>query len=423
MQRRFWWLLVLLMLLLNAALWQRPSIARFLSNLAIRQATQDSVWAERLTTIARIVWRLTPEADLADARVARRNGDTDLFAKRLARARYFGVDVDRADREMLLSMAQGGQMATAGPKLADLVNSPAGDEVEISEAYAQGYIRIRNYQAALLLLEAWSKDFPSDSRPWAWLGQIHADLQANELAEAAYRKALKLNPNNYVAAHGLGTLLFDLKQPELAVPLFEVSKSKPSLVIESTISQVKCLRTLSRIDEANPIIAQLAEQFPKDYRVQTAFADALVEQGKYEQAEKALNPFISSGSLRRELRYTYAMALRGLGRTDEAQPHFDYAAESGKMIGEANRIAIQTKDEDKTVQMRYRLGTTFLKYGNFEDGLIWLNSILEIDPNNLETHRELAAYYGRHAPENPKFPSLSLKHLNAARAIQESTRK
>ncbi len=420
MQRRSWWLLVLLILLLNAALWQRPNIARFLANLAIRKASQESPWANRLASAARMVWRTTPEADLADARIARRNGDTELFAKRLARARYFGVDAERADREQLLSMAQAGQMSTAGPKLTDLVNSPGGDEVEISEAYAQGYIRLRNYQVALLLLEAWSKDFPNDSRPWAWLGQIHADLQANDLAETAFRKSLKLNPKNYIAAHGLGTLLFDLKRPEEAVPLFEISKSKPSLLIDATIAKVKCLRALTKLDEANQTIIQLAEQLPNDYQVQTAFADVLVEQGRYDEAEKALSRFVSAGSLRRELRYTYALALRGLGRIDEAQQHFEYAAESAKKIGEANRIAVQTKDEDKTVELRFQLGTTFLKYGNIEDGLIWLNGVLEMNPNHLATHRELAAFYRKNSTENPKFPALSLKHAAAANTLQKA---
>lgn len=422
MQRRSWWLLVFLLLLLNASLWQRPSIARFLANIAIKQATQESQSAERLIGIARTVWRSTPEADLAAARVARRNGDIELFAKRLARARYFGVDAERADREQLLSLAQAGQMSIAGPKLADLVNSPGGDEVEISEAYAQGYIRLRNYQVALLLLEAWSKDFPNDSRPWAWLGQIHADLQANDLAETAFRKSLKLNPKNYIAAHGLGTLLFDLKRPEEAVPLFEISKSKPSLLIDATIAKVKCLRALTKLDEANQTIIQLAEQLPNDYQVQTAFADVLVEQGRYDEAEKALSRFVSAGSLRRELRYTYALALRGLGRIDEAQQHFDYATESAKKIGEANRIALQTKDEDKTVELRHQLGATFLKYGNYEDGLIWLNGALEIDPNHLETHRELAGFYRMHVSENPRYYSLSLKHAAAVNTLQKTSK-
>lgn len=410
MSARAWWLLVVLAVLLNIGLWQRPSISRWLANLALSRSAAGSSQADKLIQVSRKIWPTTPQTDLAAARIARQGGDVDAFAKYLLRAKYFGVEADRAEREQWLSIAQLGQMNLAGPKLAELVKEPGGDEAAITEAYALGYIRLRNYQNAVVLLDAWSSDFPKDARPWAWLGQIHADLQSNDQAESAFRKALELDPNNEVAQYGLGNLLFELRRHEEALPYLKSEKRDPRIAADAYVAHASCLRNLSKLEDAEAVLALAVQRFPTNYRVIAAQAEILVEQGKYKQAEELLHDIIARGTLRRELRYAYAVAQRGLGEADKAKEHFDYAAEAAKKVGEMNRLAIQSKDSEKTLDLRFKIGQTFMQYGNFEDGLIWLSSVIDLEPAHRPSHALLAQYFKDHVSEDPKYVYLAQKH-------------
>ena len=170
---------------------------------------------------SQFVWRQSPEAALASARLARRASDLDEFARQLKRARYLGIAGERADREEYLASAQSGHLRMVGDKLGEMIETSGADGPQICEAFAQGYIRMRDYNSAMTLLKAWASDYPTDARPYAWIGLIHSELQAGEAAEDAFRTALRLDKHNVRAAQGLGTLLFDLKRPSEAIPLFK----------------------------------------------------------------------------------------------------------------------------------------------------------------------------------------------------------
>ncbi len=91
-------------------------------------------------------------------------------------------------------------------------------------------------------------------------------------------------------------------------------------------------------DKAYSVLKDALSSHPKDHQLLTTLSTLLVERGDYQLAESILKPIVDSGSLRRELRYAYALALRGLARPDEAKTHFDYAALSADEIAKANQL-------------------------------------------------------------------------------------
>lgn len=409
--KRVWWLLVLMMLLLNIMLWSRTTIAGWIGAMAIKSASDDDFpSARREIELARWVWRQSPEASMAAARLARREGKLDAFAMELKRAQYLGVPEDQAERELLLASAQGGQLRLVESKLSDLIATSQGEEPQVCEAFAQGYMRMRNFNAALVLLEAWAKDYPSDPRPHAWIGLIYSELQSNEAAEDAFRKSLKIDPRHARAALGLGNLLIDLKRPGEAADFFRIAMGHPLMGAEASVGLATSLQANGNADEAIKVLSTAAQEFPDNYEVVAANADALIKSGKYDEAEKLLAIWIKSGTLRRELRYYYAIALRGLGRADEAAPHFEYAAEANKAITDANLLIPSVAERPEDADLRYQIGSTHLRYGNVEDGLMWLKNALEVDGNHAPSHAALGEYYQTHSKENPSFPALAQHH-------------
>lgn len=411
---RLWWLLVVLLVLSNILAWQRKPIASWLGQLALARAGSDPTQAQQFITVAGWFSTQAPEVALARARLHRHAADLDAFRRELSRARHLGIAADLAERERWLALAQSGQMSTAGSQLLNLLETGGGEEAEISEAFAIGYMRMRDYAAALALLGAWAEELPEDARPHAWIGQIKSELRASDEAEAAFRQALRLDSNNAPAALGLGQLLLDLKRSDEAIEFFRIAVSDDSVGAAASAGLASALQSQSRSEEAAEVLELALERFPDDYRLLAQKADGLVEQGKYSIAEQLLRPEIESGTRRRELRYTYAVALRGVGRLDDAAEHFAYANEAAERIAAANLRIADVAADPTNADLRYEIGHAHLTYGNIEDGLIWLRGALEIDPKHIASHRALAEYFGAISAQHPRYSGLAQRHRIAA---------
>ena len=82
------------------------------------------------------------------------------------------------------------------------VGRPSSDLDAISTIYRQGQPK-----AAIEKLHEYLKSKPNDEVAWTILGNAYQDLDQNEKAEAAYKKALEINANGFQAITSMGILL------------------------------------------------------------------------------------------------------------------------------------------------------------------------------------------------------------------------
>lgn len=422
--KRIWWLVVVLLVFVTFAVWQRKLIADWLGQYAVRFASMDRVSAsETLIQLAHVLDRESPSAMVASARIQRRKGDLVGFGRDLRRAESLGALPKDIQLERALAIAESGQMGTARQLLFELLETAGGNESEICESYAKGYLRQRDYNAAFGLLEAWARDFPKDARAHAWTGQVYSELDLVDEAEGAFRRALELDPLNGQASLGLAELLMGQKNPFAAMPLFEVAANTERFGAAGSVGLASCLQANSRVGQAEEVLRDALARFPDDYRVLVEAANLSNEQGEYSKAESLLEKEIALGSNRREVRYAYAVALRGLGRVDEARVHFDYSAEAATQTAEANRRAADVASRPNDARLRFEIGNIHLRYGNIEDGLIWIHSALEISPDLSHAHDSLARYYESQISRDPRYIPLARKHRLLASADNAATRK
>ena len=196
-------------------------------------------------------------------------------------------------------------------------------------------------------------------------------------------------------------------------------EDKEKAVPEAVVGLANSLQAMSKSQEAMSVLEAGMKQFPDDYGILASAADAFIKEGKYGEAEKLLELKIKAGTRNRELRYMYAIALRGLGRTEEAAEHFAYASEANDRIIDANNRIAELAQRPDDAELRFSIGDTHLRFGNIEDGLMWLNSALEIDPNHVASHLSLADFYQQHMSGNAKFAFLAQRH----RAMADLARK
>jgi Tfp pilus assembly protein PilF len=408
---RVWWLIALLLVLLNGIVWQRDRIATWVGSVAMAKIGRaDLQSARQYADVALKISRQSPEAYLALARVERHEGDMVAFRNHLQRARFLGIDPQRADREQVLAMAQGGQMAQVGPELTRLLGEAGGDEAEICEAFAIGYIMMRDYASAISLLQAWAGDYVDDSRPHVWLGEIYTNQRATAKAEAAYREALRLDPKNASAAMGLADLLLDAKRSSEALPFYEIAVGDEKLAAPASVGLASTLVAQSRADEAIAVLDRAVAKFPEDDLLVVERASLAVQRGDYAVAESLLKPLIDAGNRRREVHYTYATAVRSLDRMEEAAKHFDYASAAAKATADANLRVEEVPGDPYNAELRFEIGDAHLRHGNIEDGLMWLKSALQIDAMHRPSHASLAEYYEEKVGQNPRYIRLAQRH-------------
>ena len=61
-------------------------------------------------------------------------------------------------------------------------------------------------------------------------------------------------------------------------------------------------------------------------------------------------------------------------------------------------------------EARYQIGITELKYGTEQDGIQWLQSVLNYEPGHKETNAALASYYEARQSESPAFAELASRY-------------
>lgn len=93
-------------------------------------------------------------------------------------------------------------------------------------------------------------DDPSDAQSWVLLGMALAAQDRNELAEDAYREAMRLDPANRIAHHNLGALLSGAGRPEAALPLLNKAAALGADGFELAFNRARTLLELNEVAAA-----------------------------------------------------------------------------------------------------------------------------------------------------------------------------
>ncbi|MEM9555271.1 MAG: tetratricopeptide repeat protein [Acidobacteriota bacterium] len=255
-----------------------------------------------------------------------------------------------------------GDDAGAVQELAE-AHAAAPDDAELAFALATGQLRLGAVDEAERLLdqvlaarpgpEAWVlvgrtwRDFehygparaaleqalaldPTTPKAHFYLGTIDLLDQGRGLLDAAierFEAELELSPDDPLAHLFLGLALVETRRFAAALPHFEQAMHAPGSRVDALHSRGRALLGLRRHTEAE---------------------DAL------RQALDAADPTSTSPSQLASLHYQLALALRALGRDDDARPHFDAAREQTAALGEESRERMRRYLGDETTSARAR---------------------------------------------------------------------
>ena len=203
----------------------------------------------------------------------------------------------------------------------------------------------------------------------------------NSETEAAFRRAVELDPSFVVAQVHLAGVLRRLNKREEAEPLYrsaiEQAKDAPTLVLIADAMQSE-----QRWNDSEPVLRRALQIDARNPGALYLLGRLLAVNRKYAEAEPVLKTAIEVNPKSFAARNILGRAYLGLERYDDAYKTYDHAVE---LASEADRKQLAGTFGFGGV------GDGYLNAGRPADAVRAYQRALQLDPNNLELQTKLAA--------------------------------
>lgn len=332
------------------------------------------------------------EAEFLRARLARHENRLDDVRRHLLRAQELGHPVELLQREQWLALAQSGQMREAEPQLRVLLTDQRDDGAEVCEAYVTGFLLTYQLPKAHAVLDAWQADYPDDPQPHLIRGRTYVSSHQSQEAEQEFRQAFDIAPQNREAAVGLGDALCQRQSFSEAIECYSRVPAGTPEWLPAQAGIARCHVSTGKVAEARALLQRLAAEFPANATILQRLGALELAEGNFEQAIAALRKSNALSKNNQETLHSLASALRGLGETDEAgrlSAQVDVLQATAARIEELIDLLSEQPDD---VAARYEIAMLYLKRHEINDGLVWLRSVLQFQPDHREASETLARY-------------------------------
>lgn len=392
-RRRYYWVVGVVCLVAAAMFWRAASSAylryRGESDLYSRRIPESLKWL----TSAESFLPSDARTQFTLARAQRLSGKIDAMQSHLQKARDLGFPIDRLKREQLLAIAQSGKIREIEPQLADLFSSPGEDGREICEAVVSGMFVCYRLKDAFAILEAWRRDFPTDAQPNVVEGLYYFQKGGWLKAVESFEKAAQMAPDRVEIRLHLAEALLQLQRLEEAKINYLACLKKTPRDPNAIVGLGRCLFEQGDLAESRSKLTQALSIDPMHPGGTLLLAKLEIADG---QAAAAL-PFVEKAySLRPydpEVRYVLAQALQGSGQEERAREHFDFITAQQLAQSKLRNMLEELERNPAQVGLRCEIGDILLKYGNPDEGVAWLQSVLEFVPNHPQACHTLSQHF------------------------------
>jgi Tfp pilus assembly protein PilF len=335
----------------------------------------------------------SPRTHYLLARAYRRQGDVKSVHEHLKRAKELGFTRELLQREQWLMMAQLGRLRESEKSLTHLMRGDDPHPGEICEALVTGYLRQYRFDDAGIVIDAWKADYPDDPQPHFCLGMVWVHLQTWRKAAAEFRLALDIDSNHHRARIEFARSLTELQKFEEAIASYKVCLEIPEISTQARIGLASCYLPLGNPAKARKMLEQILATDSTHQAARTLMGELCLMDGSHKEAIVWLEPALEKRPNDPVLRHQYAVALHAANRHEEADQHDSFVEEANAAIEAAIVLMDQLREKSDGAEPRFKIGSTLVKYGSPDEGLLWLKSALEVDPGHISTHEVLAEYF------------------------------
>lgn len=206
-----------------------------------------------------------------------------------------------------------------------------------------------------------------------------------------YRQAVSAHPENDRARLKLADTLLIVGTPQEALEHYQWLSERWPERPPVRLGMARCYRLLARPKEAANLLDQLIVQYPGHGETLWERGELELDQGRPLQAEPLLRK--AAAQLRFDRRVQYAMyrCLLALDRAAEAAIFDTQVKQLDADLARLSAIRNEVMSHPNDAALRCEGGLLFLRNGEREEGLRWLQLALSLDPKCEEARRALSA--------------------------------
>jgi tetratricopeptide (TPR) repeat protein len=347
------------------------------------------------------------EAHLQAARCARRaefledyeghDGEWRQTASRhLSDAERLGAPPEAVAVERALAGMRDGAWLHNERLLVERVRNLTPDTPLILEGLIHAYLRHVNFEKALACEDALLRMQPGNLQGLLWRGRMRALLRQKRLAYEDFESALKLDPDFHPARYYLAETLAAENRYNEAEPHVQVLIEHSAKNLLVRLLWARCRVELGHDSAGAELDAWLRDAPPHHPRLVEALdaaARVALSSSQPEKAEGYARRALAESPLDQQALYNLLGSLNLQGRQQEAQEVERRLAQVTKDLAIVARVWDRLAKDSTNLELRYELGSAYLRLARPGDALVWLKSVLDREPEHRATLRLLADYY------------------------------
>jgi tetratricopeptide (TPR) repeat protein len=396
--RRLGLFLVLVGLLAGAAFLSRPHLRAWYHRRAAHAELQryHTPQAIRHLLICRTIWPRDPETLLLAARAARRAriyGDSERLLRDYRQVR--GRDDAHALEQFLLAVEC--QVDAFSDSCWKCLHEGRYEAALLLEALTRGYLRQYRLGEAYLCLKHWKQMQPDNPQVFYLEGLLRLDYQEDRAAaEESYRRALELDPDHEEARLGLAVALLLGKNYSQAAGHFQRLLQDQPDNLRVQVGLAECFDGLGETAEAVQRVDEVLAQQPGFPAALSLRGQIALKSGQLDQAESYLRQALRRNPMDRRARYDLVLCLERSGQNEEALQQRRQLQQMEEDMARFNEIVLKEITQRPTdPALHCTLGEILLRAGQRDEGLRWLRSALQLDPNYALARQILAEHMGQ----------------------------
>ncbi|MBX9581753.1 MAG: tetratricopeptide repeat protein [Gemmataceae bacterium] len=395
--RRRWRLVILLGLVAGVAAaavgysaWERRKVDRLLADGERALAAREYGQARELLDRYLAERPADAHARLLAARAARHTKAYRDAAEHLRRCRADGGEAEPIEvEEALLDVLTGDERPV--PALRERARRDDDLALVVLEVLVQHDLDTYQLGYALDGFSRYLARRPDDLHALLGRGFVRERFLDFAAAAADYRRAVAAHPADDRARLKLADTLLIAGTPDEALEHYRWLADRWPDRPPVRLGLARCLRRLARPDEAATLLDGLLAEYPDHGETLWERGELELDRGRLEAAEPLLRKAAGKRPFDRRVQYALARCLRRHGRTAEADAADARVQQLDADLTRLGKLQDEVLHRPNDAALRVEGGLLFLRNGEREEGLRWLQLALRLDPDYRPAREALAA--------------------------------
>jgi tetratricopeptide (TPR) repeat protein len=340
------------------------------------------------------VWPRSVQVHILAARAARLRGafsEAEAYLNRCLMLEHGATEPVQV--ELLLMRVQRGEEDDVALELLQRVDDGSPEAPLILETLARAYMFYLRYGQAFMCLSRWMEVAPDSAEPVRLRGWVLERLNDHEGAMEDYKRALELDPGLVPARLRLAELYLEKSNPIEALQHLDLLRKQFTDRPDIKARLGECRFLQGEHEEARRLLEEAVEQLPNDPGVLIHLTKLEMQEGHPDKAEQWVRRALKVDPTDTEAEFTLVAALQSQGRWDEANAALEQYRKDTALLRRVAKVLHEEAEHPSTdPDALSELGAAFLRT-NERAGLYWLHRALRCDPGHQPTHKVLAEHY------------------------------